>query len=46
MDYAWIFLKVKTYRWHSKNDWYILPYSAFTPHSVDPVEKTQNGTFE
>lgn len=34
---------MKTYRLHSK-EWLVsITYSAFTPHSVGPVGKTQNG---
>lgn len=32
---------MKMNRLHSKECWYILPYSAFTQHLVDPVGKTQ-----
>lgn len=46
MDYAWITQKMKMYRLHSQECWCILSSSAFTQHLVDPVGKTQNGTFE
>lgn len=39
MDYAWIILKMKMYRLHSQECWYILPSSAFTHHLVGPVGK-------